>query len=101
MGLFDRFRGQKEPLAPEAPQAVWDNALQANINFYGKEGAESFGAVVLTEGVETILPVAPWDKYALEGKPVQEWKLVLVSTTTQGILGMADYRAVRAFYLSC
>ena len=40
----------------------------------------------------TILPVAPWAKYGLDGKPVRDWKLVLVSTTEQGILGMLDYR---------
>ena len=59
MGLFDRFKVKKEP---EAPQAAWDNAFKANVNFYGKAGEESFGALVLTEGVETILPVAPWEK---------------------------------------
>ncbi len=50
--------------------------------------------MVLTEGVETALPVAPWEKHGLDGKPVQDWKLVLVSTTRQGIVGMLDYRTV-------
>lgn len=97
MGLFDKFKAKKEPEAapaPAVPQSVWDNAFRANINFYGKEGADSFGAVVLTEGVETVLPAAPWEKYGLDGKPVQDWKLVLVSTTRQGIVGMLDYRTV-------
>ena len=94
MGLFDKFKGRKEPESqgPTVPQGAWDNAFKANVNFYGKEGEEPFGAVVLTEGVETILPVAPWAKYGLDGKPVRDWKLVLVSTTEQGILGMLDYR---------
>lgn len=97
MGLFDKFKVKKEPKAaqpPAEPQAVWDNAFRANINFYQKEGAAPFGAVVLTEGVETALPVAPWEKHGLDGKPVQDWKLVLVSTTRQGIMGMLDYRTV-------
>lgn len=99
MGFFDRFKAQKEPgssKAPVAPQAVWDNAFKANVKFYGKEGEEPFGALVLTEGVETVLPVAPWERYGLDGKPVVDWRLVLVSTATQGILGMVDYRAVMA-----
>ena len=94
MGLFDRFKGQKGaegPKAPEAAPEVWENAFKANINFYGKEGEETFGALVLTEGTETILPT-PWEKYGLDGKLVADWRLVLVSITGQGIIGMLDYR---------
>lgn len=93
MGLFDKFKGKKEPVPQEAkaPQERWDNAFRANVNFYGKEGEEPFGALVLTEGTETVLPKAPWEKYGLDGKPVADWKLVLVSITRQGIIGMADY----------
>lgn len=96
MGLFDKFKGKKEPepQGPTAPQESWDNAFKANVKFYGKEGEEPFGALVLTEGVETVLPAAPWERYGLDGKPVADWRLVLVSTATQGILGMADYRGV-------
>ena len=46
MGLFDKFKVKKEPKAaqpPAEPQAVWDNAFRANINFYQKEGAAPFG----------------------------------------------------------
>ena len=71
---------------------MWDNAFQANVNFYGKDGEPPFGALVLTEGTETVLPKAPWAKYGLDGKPVADWKLVLVSITKQGIMGMIDYR---------
>ncbi|MCI9263745.1 MAG: DUF4299 domain-containing protein [Oscillospiraceae bacterium] len=92
MGLFDKFKGRKEPERSMAPQEAWDNAFKANVNFYGKEGEEPFGALVLTEGVETVLPVTPWERYGLDGKPVADWRLVLVSTTEQGILGMLDYR---------
>lgn len=93
MGLFNKFKGKKEPVSQEtkAPQESWDNAFRANVNFYGKEGEEPFGALVLTEGTETVLPKAPWEKYGLDGKPVADWKLVLVSITGQGIVGMVDY----------
>ena len=96
MGLFNKFKGKKEPVSQEtkAPQESWDNAFRANVNFYGKEGEEPFGAVVLSEGVETVLPLAPWEKYGLDGNPVKDWKLVLVSITDKGIMGMADYRTV-------
>lgn len=97
MGLFDKFKGKEPvPQAPKAPQESWDNAFKANINFYGKEGEEPFGALVLTEGTETVLPKTPWEKYGLDGKPVASWKLVLVSITKQGIIGMADYAGAMA-----
>lgn len=96
MGLFDKFKGKTGPApqGPTASQESWDNAFKANVNFYGKEGEEPFGALVLTEGVETILPLAPWEKYGLDGRPVRDWRLVLVSIETQGVLGIADYRTV-------
>ena len=85
MGLFDRFKSKDapEPSPRKVDQAVWDNAFQANVNFYGKEGEPPFGALVLTEGAETVLPKTPWAQYGLDGKPVAEWKLVLVSITRQ------------------
>ena len=94
MGLFDRFRSKNAPEtpAPEAGQSAWDSAFRANVNFYGKEGEGTFGALVLTEGTETILPTAPWEKYGLDGRPVADWRLVLVSITRQGIMGRLDYR---------
>lgn len=94
MGLFDRFRSKNAPeaSAPKAVESDWDNAFKANVNFYGKEGEGTFGALVFTEGTETILPTAPWEKYGLDGRPVADWRLVLVSITDQGIMGMLDYR---------
>lgn len=81
MGLFDRFK-KKEA-------ADWDKAYKANPSFYSKPDGSPFCAFALTEGTATILPKAP--RYAVEGQEVKEYKLMLVSTTKEGILGDCDY----------
>ncbi len=81
MGLFDVFK-KKEI-------SNWDNAYKANPSFYSKPDGSPFCAFALTEGTDTILPKAP--HYAVEGQEVKEYKLMLVSTTKEGILGDCDY----------
>ena len=82
MGLFDRLK--KKP-------ADWDSAYPAAPQFYEKPDGTPFGAITLTEGVETILPKLSRNTYAVEGTPVSEWKLVLVSTSKDAVIGEADY----------
>ena len=81
MGLFDKFK-KKETNG-------WENAYKANPQFYAKEGGSPFCAFALTEGTETILPRAP--RYAIEGKELSDYKLLLVSTTKDSILGECEY----------
>ena len=81
MGLFDKFK-KKESNA-------WDNAYKANPQFYAKDDGNPFGAFALTEGTETILPKAP--NYAVEGNTITEYRLMLVSTTKDAVIGDMDY----------
>lgn len=37
------------------------------------------------------MPKLPQNEYRVDGKAVAEWKLVLVSTTKDAIIGDADY----------
>lgn len=39
------------------------------------------------------MPVSPQKNYRIDGKSISEWKLVLVSTTKDTIIGDADYFA--------
>lgn len=84
MGFFDRLKGKKET-------ADWGNAYVATPKFYGKPDGTPFGAIALTEGTETVLPKSPQNQYAVNGKAVSEWKMVLVSTTKDAIIGDAEY----------
>ena len=81
MGLFDKLK--------KTDASDWDNAYKANPQFYAKEDGSPFCAFALTEGTETILPKAP--RYAIEGKELSDYKLLLVSTTKDSILGECDY----------
>ena len=82
MGLFDKFKKNKSGVD-------WNSAYKANPHFYSKPDGNSFCAFALTEDTETILPKAP--HYAVEGRELSEYKLVLVSTTKDGIIGECDY----------
>lgn len=84
MGLFDKVKGKKEIVN-------WSHAYVATPKFYGKPDGTPFGAIALTEGTETVLPKLPQNEYRVDGKVVSDWKLVLVSTTKNAIIGDVDY----------
>lgn len=81
MGLFDKFK-KKETNG-------WENAYKANPQFYAKDDGNLFGAFALTEGTETILPKSP--NYAVDGNAITEYRLMLVSTTKDAVIGDVDY----------
>lgn len=84
MGLFSKFKKEKTPVD-------WNNAYKATPKFYSNPDGNPFGAIALTEGTDTILPKSPQDKYAVDGKQVTEWRLMLISTTKDSIIGDCDY----------
>ncbi len=84
MGLFGRFKKEKVSVN-------WNNAYTATPHFYSKQDGTVFGAVALTEGTATILPKMPHEKYSVDGKQITEWRLMLVSTTKDDIIGDCDY----------
>ena len=84
MGLFDKLKGKKESVD-------WSDAYNATPHFYGKPDGSPFGAIALTEGTKTALPKNPQLEYKVDGKLVSEWKLVLVSTSKDTVIGDTDY----------
>ena len=79
MGLFNKLNRNKE-------EKNMDNAFVATPHFYANADKRVFGAIALTEGNCTILPLNPKEEYK-----VDEWKMVLVSTTLDKIIGEVDY----------
>lgn len=73
------------------PSADWSQAYTAKPHFYETPDGTPFGAIALTEETETILPKAPQRQYQVDGQPVEMWKLVLVSTKQDCIIGECDY----------
>lgn len=84
MSLFSKSKREKASVD-------WSQAHAAGPKFYRGSDGVPFGAIALTEGTETILPTAPQTKYAVDGSPVADWRMVLVSTTKDSILGDCEY----------
>ena len=82
MGLFDKFKKSEKT-------NQWDDAYKANPHFYSKDDGSPFGAFALTEDIETILLKDP--RLAVDGKEITDYKLMLVSTTKDGVIGDVDY----------
>ena len=97
MGLF--HFGKKEPkkqpeqpgLPPEEAARRWKDAYRANPQVYQTQDA-LLGSCTLTEGVDTLLPLQPERQWAVNGKPVQDWILSLVSISEKRVLGQIEYQ---------
>ena len=83
MGLFDKFKKKEN--------SDWANAYVGNPNFYNGKDGKPFGAFALTEGTLTSFPKDPKLLYKVDNAEVAEWKLMLVSTTNNKVLGDLDY----------
>ena len=83
MGLFDKFKKKENN--------NWENAYIGKPNFYNGKDGKPFGAFALTENTLTSLPKNPKALYKIDDTEVDEWKLMLVSTTNNEILGDIDY----------
>lgn len=85
MGLLDRLKGKKENIN-------WNDAYTSTPKFYKSPTEESaFGAISLTEGTKTILPKNPQNQYKVDNQKISDWRIVLISTTKNSIIGDADY----------
>lgn len=83
MGLFNKLKKKEND--------EWENAYIGNPNFYKGKDGKPFGAFALTENTLTLLPKNPKTLYKIDDTEVDEWKLMLVSTTNNGALGDIDY----------
>ncbi len=84
MGLLDRITNKKQ-------SGNTDKAIMSNPHFYSKGDGSVFGAFALTESTETILPIDPRREYKVDGKIVNEWKMILISTSLNKVIAEADY----------
>lgn len=84
MGIFDRWKKGNTADA-------WRSAYIAKPQFYAKPDGAVFGAFALTEETETVFPKAP--HYAINGKAITEYRLMIVSTSKHATMGDCDYFA--------
>lgn len=78
MNLF----GRKKQLS------IPKDAYIAEPRMYENESGP-LGTFALTENVETVLPLSP--QYQVDGKTVENWRLVFISVTEQKVIGNLDY----------
>lgn len=65
-------------------------AKELKPHFY-QNGEGILGSFALVEGTFTQLLKRPEDRYLIDEKKVATWKLVLVSTTKDAVIGILDY----------
>lgn len=85
MGLFDKLRGKREP-------DVWEDAVKMAPRLYrSQDDGHHIGMFMLREGGKTMLPRSPQDLYQAGEEEIEDWRLLLVSLTTQDLVATLDY----------
>lgn len=69
----------------------WENAYIAEPKFYTDRDGKTFGAFALTENTVSAFPIEPEKKYSVDGKSVNNWKMIIISMTTNSVLLETDY----------
>ena len=72
-------------------EADWGAAYTAPPRFYTRPDGVNFGVFALNQGVDTILPKTPQNVFHLDGKQVDEWRLLLYSRTKGEVIGDTDF----------
>lgn len=75
----------------ETNSSIWENAYIANPKFYSDSFGQPFGAFALTEDTVSVFPINPKNSYKIDGKNVDIWKMLVISTTTNSVLCEIDY----------
>ena len=71
----------------------WTTAFVADPHFYRRPDGTPFGVFAINEGIETILPKLPQTRYQVNGKQVDEWRILLYSKTKGDVIGDTDFYA--------
>lgn len=70
---------------------VWEDAYKAKPHFYKQSDGSVFGAMSLTEGVKTMFLKQPQIHFEAEGQRISQWRIALISTTNDSMIGQLDY----------
>lgn len=91
MGLFDRFFKKKDQASAAPEGYVPVQPYVAQPQFYQDQSGSPFGSFALTEDTLTLLPKNPHGQYAIGGEPVTDFRLALISTSLDDMVGVLDY----------
>ena len=71
--------------------ADWTKAYVASPHFYTRPDGTPFGALGMNEGIETVMPKRPHERYRPDGAVIGEWRIMLYSGSQQRVIGDADF----------
>ena len=71
--------------------ADWTTAFVAEPHFYRRPDGTPFGVFAINEGIETILPKLPQERYQVRGQHIGEWRILLYSRTKRDVIGDTDF----------
>ena len=69
--------------------------------YFGKRpDGTVFGALRIIEGIETVMPKLPQNRYPLDGQTIGDWRILLWSRTKNEPIGDTDFfKAMRTLVL--
>ena len=73
--------------------ADWTKAFIAEPHFYRRPDGTAFGVLAINEGIETIMPKLPQERFQVDGKQIGEWRILLYSRTKRDVIGDTDFYA--------
>ena len=81
--------------------ADWTKAYVAAPHFYTRPDGTPFGVLGINEGVETVMPKLPHERYQADGKTITEWRIMLYSGSQERVIGDTDfYTAMRRLVMN-
>ena len=84
----------------EGKDADWSTAYVPVPRYYEKPDGTQFGVLTINEGIETIMPKLPQERYQQDGLALAEWRILLYSKTRGDVIGDTDfYDAMRKLVL--
>ena len=73
--------------------ADWTKAFIAEPHFYRRPDGTPFGVLAINEGIETIMPKLPQERFLADGRQIGEWRILLYSRTKRDVIGDTDFYA--------
>lgn len=71
--------------------ADWSRAYVPVPHWYSRPDGTPFGVLTINEGIDTVMPKLPQERYQCNGMTVGEWRILLYSKTKGDVIGDADF----------
>ena len=75
----------------EGKDADWSTAYVPVPRYYQWPDGTPFGVLTINEGIETVMPKLPQNRYQPDGQTISEWRILLYSKTKGDVIGDTDF----------